>query len=331
MKIGYIGCGIWAFALATLLAKKNYLVHFWCREQDIFESLITRKEHPRAPGIKAHPNIIPLESIERSLEGVDMIIEGVTSAGVRTVFESIKNIVPKVPIAITSKGIEQKTGMLLSEVLLQVLGADYQPYIGCLSGPSVAPEVLQEHPGCVVAASYNPQTALQIFQAFSSDFMRVYINEDIHGVEFGGAMKNIIAIACGISDGLGFGNNTKAALITRGLHEMRSLAKVKGCNPETINGLSGLGDLCLTCMSSLSRNHRLGTLLASGKTFPEAKKIIGMATEGAYTCISALELAKLGKIELPITQAIYSILYEGKESKEVIRSLLLGGVKQEIA
>jgi glycerol-3-phosphate dehydrogenase (NAD(P)+) len=169
----------------------------------------------------------------------------------------------------------------------------------------------------------------KVVDAFTTPFFRVYPNADINGVAFGGAMKNIIAIACGISDGLGFGDNTKAALMTRGLHEIRKLASTKGCKAETLNGLSGMGDLCVTCLSKLSRNYMFGRLIAEGLKSKQAQEQIGMVVEGAYTCVSALQLAQKHHIEVPITQAIYAILYEGMDPRDAVKRLLQRAIKEE--
>lgn len=170
---------------------------------------------------------------------------------------------------------------------------------------------------------------LDVREAFATPYFRVYPNPDIIGAAFGGAMKNIVAIAAGISDGLGFGENTKAALMTRGLHEIRKLAKVKGALPETLNGLSGLGDLCATCISSKSRNYQFGYNLAKGLTPEEAQAKIGMVVEGAYTCVSARQLGQKSGVALPITEGVYQVIYNGASAKEVVKSLLTRSVKEE--
>ena len=198
-----------------------------------------------------------------------------------------------------------------------------------MSGPSHAEEVVQKLPTSVVVASYDPSLMRQIVDIFATPYFRVYPNADINGVAFGGAVKNIIAIACGISDGLGFGDNTKAALMTRGLHEIRKLSVTKGCKPETLNGLSGMGDLCVTCLSKLSRNYMFGRLIAEGLESQVAQEKIGMVVEGAYTCVSALQLAKKAKVEVPITQAVYSIIYENLDPHQAVHLLLQRATKEE--
>jgi glycerol-3-phosphate dehydrogenase (NAD(P)+) len=230
---------------------------------------------------------------------------------------------------LTSKGIEQNTELLLSEVLLQVLGDECKPFIGCLSGPSHAEEVVGDLPTSVVASAYELSTIHTIREAFVTPTFRIYPNTDINGVLFGGAMKNIMAIACGISDGLKFGDNTQAALMTRGLHEIRKLSVTKGCRPETLNGLAGMGDLCVTCLSTHSRNYRFGRLIAEGYSPQDARSKINAAVEGMYTCLSAVQLGKHHRIDLPISQAIFQILYENMPPLEAVKSILQRATKEE--
>ncbi len=329
-KIGYLGVGAWGYCLASLLASKGYKVVAWSIEKDVIQHLNEKREHPRMPGYPPPPTLTFTTDLEEALKGKDLVVEGVTSAGLRQVFQNVEQIhVPDCPIVLTSKGIEQNTGLLLSEVLLEVLGEKHKSKIGCLSGHSIADEVLRGLPASVVCSGYSATVMGVIHEAFSTPSFRVYPNPDINGVELGGALKNIIAIACGASDGLGFGDNAKAALMTRGLHEMRKLAALKGGKPETFNGLAGMGDLCVTCLSTLSRNYRFGRLIAEGISPEKAKAKIGMVVEGAYTCLSAIQLARKAAIELPITEAIYRVLYEGLSPHDVVKLLLQRTTKEE--
>lgn len=329
-KIGYLGFGAWGFVLASLLAQKGYDVVAWTLEEEMIHYIHEKGEHPKIKGYPLPPNLTVTSNLKEVLTGKDIIVEGVTSAGVRQVFQKIKDThIPSCPIVLTSKGIEQNTGLLLSEVVIEVLGEKHRHQIGCLSGPSIAEEVLKGVPTSVVCSSYDSQVMLKIHELFSTTTFRVYPNPDINGVELGGALKNIIAIACGASDGLGFGDNAKAALMTRGLHEMRKLAVLRGGKAETLNGLAGMGDLCVTCMSTQSRNYRFGRLIAEGLTPEQAKKKIGMVVEGAYTCLSAIQLAKKADIDLPITDAIYRVLYEGISPPEGVKLLLQRATKEE--
>lgn len=330
MRIAYLGAGTWGFCLASLLASNGHEVVVWSAKPDFAKLLSKKREHPKLPNFRAHDSVVFTSDLAETLNGAELIVESVTSMGIRPVFEQILALGPiDCPIVITSKGIEQNTGLLLHEVVLQLIGEENRDLIGCLSGPSLADEVAQQLPSSVVSSSYSPALMLKIRDVFSTPFFRIYPNSDIHGVSFGGAMKNIIAIACGISDGLGYGNNTKAALMTRGLHEMRKLSVTKGCRPETLYGLSGMGDLCTTCLSNLSRNHRYGNLIAQGVDPQEAKEKIGMVVEGIYTCVSALQLGEKFDIQVPITQAIYSIIYENLNPIDAVKSLLQRAIKEE--
>jgi len=330
MKIGYLGAGTWGFCLASLLASNGHGVVLWAESEEYAKLLNKKREHPKLSRFKADERVVITHDLKQVLEGAECIVESVTSSGIRPVFEQVIALGEvNCPIVVTSKGIEQNSGLLLPEVVMEVIGSERKHLIGCLSGPSHAEEVIQKLPTSVVCSSYDPALMKHISELFTTPYFRVYPNADIQGVAFGGALKNIIAIACGISDGLGFGDNTKAALMTRGLHEMRKLSLTKACNPETLNGLSGLGDLCVTCLSTLSRNYTFGKLIAEGLDAQRAKESIGMVVEGAYTCVSALQLAQKTGVPTPITQAVYSILYEGLNPKEAVKALLQRSIKEE--
>ncbi|MEF9496910.1 NAD(P)H-dependent glycerol-3-phosphate dehydrogenase [Chlamydia sp. 04-14] len=329
-KIAYLGMGIWGFCLASLLANKGYRVVGWARNSELIAQLQMEKRHPQAPDIPIHPNLSFTTDMAEAVEGASMIVEGVSSAGIRPVSEQLKTITDlNVPFVITSKGIEQHTGLLLSEIVVEIFGKDAAQYLGYLSGPSIAREVLKGCPCSVVISAYNPDTLKKIHNAFLTPTFRVYPNSDLKGVALGGALKNIIAIACGISDGFHFGDNAKSGLVTRGLHEIRKFATIMDCRPDTLNGLAGLGDLCTTCFSSLSRNTKFGKLIAQGMTLEKAKAEIGMVVEGAYTALSAYQIAKHHKIDMPITTGIYRVLYENLDIKEGIAALLQRNTKEE--
>lgn len=323
-NVGYLGAGTWGVALASILARNGCKVIAWTRDAPFAKKLQKTRIHPKLPACPLPESIEFTSDMEKALSGVDLIVESVTSAGIRPVFKAAGSI--RVPVIVTSKGIEQGTGLLLPEVIAEVIG---NKHIGCLSGPSHAEEVIQGLPTSVVCSGYEDPIIRWVQELFTTPTFRVYPNGDLAGVSFGGAMKNIIAIACGISDGLGCGDNAKAVLMTRGLHEVRKLAVIKGCNPETLNGLSGMGDLCVTCLSTHSRNYRFGRLLAEGHSSEQAREKIGMAIEGVYTCLSAYELGQKHGIPVPITEATYSILYGGLSPKEAVRLLLQRAVKEE--
>jgi glycerol-3-phosphate dehydrogenase (NAD(P)+) len=329
-KIGYLGVGAWGYCLAALLASKGYTVEAWSIDPELVFYLNEKREHPKIPGFPAPPKLSFTTDLAATLHKKEMIVEAVTSAGIRQVFQSVNEIeIPKCPIVLTSKGIEQNTGYLLSDVVLEVIGLAHRNQIGCLSGPSMAEEVMRGLPSSVVCTAYHPSVMALIHETFSTPTFRIYPNPDIQGVQLCGAVKNIIAIACGASDGLGFGDNAKAALVTRGLFEMCKLAPLKGCSPETFSGLAGLGDLCVTCFSSLSRNYRFGKLIAGGMGTEQAKQKIGMVVEGIYTCLSTVQLAKKAGIELPITEAVYKVIYENMNPHDAVRLLLQRPTRSE--
>ncbi|MEC8307058.1 MAG: NAD(P)H-dependent glycerol-3-phosphate dehydrogenase [Chlamydiota bacterium] len=314
-RIAVLGVGDWGRSLASLLARLGHQVTLWGRQATVE---------------RISENLQVTNELAQALEGADLVVESVTSQGLRPVLKKMMEILTKpLPLVITSKGIEQGTGWLLPEVALEVMGSQSRKSIGILSGPSLAKEVNAHLPTSVVAAAYTPPFTLKIQQTFNAPLFRVYPNHDIQGVAFGGAMKNIIAIACALSDGLGFGENARAALITRGLHEIRKLSTLKSCQEHSLNGLAGVGDLIATCLSLSSRNYQFGTYLAQGLSPQEAKEKVGKVVEGAYTCRSVKEMSEESGIPVPITEAIYAILYEGKSPGEAVDHLLSRLVKLE--
>lgn len=330
MKIGFLGAGSWGFCLASLLAKKGYHVTLWTSKQELADRLNQQQEHPYLPGHRLHPHIRIVTDLEHIARGQDLIVESVTSAGIRPVFQSLKTIqTPSCPIILTSKGIEQGSGHLLPEVIVDIFGESKRPQIGFLSGPSFAEEVIKGLPTSVVGTGFSHEAMMTVCETFTTNTFRVYPNIDLTGVAFGGALKNIIAIACGISEGLSLGYSSRASLMTRGLHEIRKLAIAKGCRSETINGLSGMGDLCLTCGSLISRNYRFGYLIAKGATPEEAHKKIEMVIEGAYTCVSTLQLSRELEVTMPITEIVYQILHERLPPLEAVKLLMQREIKEE--
>lgn len=330
MKITCLGTGSWGFCLAALLASKGFQTVSWTTQEALAHKLVHKKEHPLFPGFEIPANMEFTTNMAAALDSTQFIVESVTSAGIRPVFTKMaEQNCPKCPIVLTSKGIEQGTGLILPDVALEVLGGAYKPYIGCISGPSFAQEVIKGLPISVVASAYDNDIMMSICETFMTPAFRVYPNSDIRGVAFGGALKNIIAIACGISDGLALGYSSRAALMTRGLHEVRKLAVAYGCSADTLNGLSGMGDFVLTCNSIMSRNFRFGHLLAQGMSPKEAQEQIGMVVEGAYTCVSALELGKQHELDMPITETVHKIVYEGMKPMDAVRALMQRTIKEE--
>ncbi len=329
-KIGYLGAGTWGIALASILVENGHSVLAWTRDEEFSKLLQSTRKHPKLPDYTFPENLLFTSDLAEAIEGAEVLVESVTSAGLRPVFQEVQRIQPiQCPVVLTSKGIEQRTGLLLPEVISEIMGVLESPLVGCLSGPSHAEEVIQNLPTSVVCSAYNSSVMTLIKDIFTTPTFRIYPNSDIRGVCFGGAMKNVIAIACGIADGLGCGDNTKAALMTRGLHEMRKLCVVKGCKPETLNGLSGLGDLCVTCLSRHSRNYRLGRLIAEGFSPEGARQKIGMAVEGIYSCVSVRELAHHHHSPVPITDATYAVIFQGMDPREAVKQLLTRAIKEE--
>lgn len=327
MKIGYLGSGTWGVALASILAGNGHEVIAWTRDPELAKHLEEKRTHPKLANFSIPRSIRFTNVLAEAAQGADLLVESVTSSGIRPVFQEIGTI--DVPVILTSKGIEQGTGLLLPEVVSEIIGVKESPLVGCLSGPSHAEEVVLNLPTSVVCSAYENGIMKLIHELFTTPTFRIYPNADIRGVCFGGAMKNIIAIACGISDGLGYGDNAKAALMTRGLHEIKKLCVVKECKPETLNGLSGMGDLCVTCMSRHSRNYRFGKLIAEGFSPEGARQKIGMAVEGIYTCVSARELGLKANIPIPITEATYGVIFDGADPREAVKALLTRTIKEE--
>ncbi len=331
MKVAYLGAGAWGFCLARLLAEKGHSVRLWSIEAPLVEQLKKTRLHPHLKGRPIDDSVIITGDLQEAIEGAEMVVESVTSQGLRPVCKKLKELglSSNIPFVLTSKGIEQNSGMVLPEVVLDVLGNDFQQSVCSFSGPSFAEEVSQNLPTSVVAGAYNPDVAQTVADAFTTPFLRVYPNRDIRGVAFGGSLKNIIAIACGISDGLKLGTGARAALMTRGLHEIVKLAKHYGAKQETLYGLSGMGDLFLTCSSSTSRNYSFGMLLSQGSSPNDAKKSIEMVVEGAYTAVSAVQLGKLANIDLPISETVLKILEGTLHPKEAVQHLMQRTIKEE--
>ncbi len=330
MRIACLGVGSWGFCLARLLAGKGYDVISWTTRPQLLEFLQLKKEHPNFPGFSTPASLTFTTDLHHALSHAELIVEAVTSAGVRQVFRQVKESgLSHCPIVITSKGIEQDSGLILPDVVVEILGEEARHKVGVMSGPSFAQEVIRGLPVSVVGSAYDFNVMMQICEAFTTATFRVYPNDDILGVSYGGALKNIIAIACGIAEGLSLGYSCAAALMTRGLHEIRKLAVARGCKGETLNGLSGMGDICLTCTAPISRNFRYGYLLAQGHTPESAQKEIGMVIEGAYSCVSALQLSKQLLVAMPITEMVYKIIYASFPPQYAVDLLMQREVKQE--
>lgn len=328
-KIGILGSGSWGTALAIVLADKGHIVNLWGRNSKYIEELKKSRESSKyLPGVKLKDNINIMSNISQAIIDCDVILLAVASQGVRETLTKIKDLVNTDQIIVNvSKGIENSTMMRISEIVHSFFPQN--EYV-VLSGPSHAEEVSKGIPTTIVSASKNRKAAEYIQDIFITPSLRVYSNPDVVSVEIGGALKNVIALGAGISDGLGFGDNTKAAIMTRGIREIARLGEAMGGHISTFAGLTGIGDLIVTCTSMHSRNRRCGILLGQGNSLDSAINSIGMVVEGVYTTKAAYELSKKYDIEMPITQEIYNILYNNVDAKESVYNLMLRSKTHEI-
>lgn len=321
-NICVIGAGSWGTALSISLAKKGHNINLWMRnEEQLLKMQETRENIKYLPGVLLPDNIKLHHNIHKALENADVILLTVSSQAVRqTICQAKASIGSHQVIVNATKGLENATLLRISEVVSQELPQN--PY-AVLSGPSHAEEVCRDMPTTLVVASHKKSTAEYVQDIFISPKLRIYTNPDVTGVELGGALKNVIALGAGISDGLGFGDNAKAALMTRGIREIARLGQVMGADIATFAGLSGIGDLIVTCTSMHSRNRRCGIQIGQGKKLEEATQSIGMVVEGVVTTKVAYELSKKYNVEMPITAEIYKILYENKDVKEAVVNLMM--------
>ncbi|TYT22488.1 NAD(P)-dependent glycerol-3-phosphate dehydrogenase [Dictyoglomus thermophilum] len=332
IKITVFGSGSWGTALANVLCEKGYKIILWGRNEDKIKKILELRENIYyLPGYKLDPSLEITSDIEYATKDVDIAIFSLPVQGLRDFLKTNKEYLAKIKFFVnTGKGIEISTLKRPSEIIKEELNVDFER-VATFSGPSFAKEVMEKKPLAIVIASMNLNTAKYLQDVLSLSFMRIYRSDDIIGVEIGGALKNVIAIAAGISDGLGFGYNAKASLITRGLVEINRIAILYGAHPFTILGLSGLGDLVLTSTSVLSRNWTIGKLIGEGLSLEEAlDKLNGMVAEGVYTAKSAYYISQENKVYMPITQEVYKVLYENKSPKEALYSLLSKELKHEI-
>ncbi|MFB1080812.1 NAD(P)H-dependent glycerol-3-phosphate dehydrogenase [Jeotgalibacillus sp. JSM ZJ347] len=323
LQIAVLGAGSWGTALAMVLAENHHQVRLWTHTEAQAEKINESHQNEKyLPGIELPENLIAYSNIEEAVTSAEMIVFAVPAKATREVAEKV-NLVTKKPSVIVhvSKGIEPDTHLRISEILEDTLSEAMTDLV-VLSGPSHAEEVVKRHPTTVTAASKNIEAAKQVQDAFMNQHFRVYTNNDVIGVEVGGALKNIIALAAGITDGLGYGDNAKAALITRGLAEIARLGTKMGANPLTFSGLTGVGDLIVTCTSVHSRNWRAGNMLGKGHKLDEVLDSMGMVVEGVRTTKAAYQLADKYQVSMPITKALYHVLFENVHPKEAVDQLM---------
>ncbi|PIP40720.1 MAG: glycerol-3-phosphate dehydrogenase [Desulfobacterales bacterium CG23_combo_of_CG06-09_8_20_14_all_51_8] len=331
-RIGVVGAGSWGTALASLLGMKGYRVALWAYETEVRDSIADFHENKVfMPGIPLSENITPSNNIKEVVSDKDLVVVVVPSHVLRETAAKFGPSLSAGTILVSaSKGIENKTHLTMTGVLEDVLPESFKNRLAVLSGPSFGREVAQKVPTVVTAASADPLVALYVQNVFSTPFFRVYTHHDTMGVELGGAVKNVIAIASGIIDGMNLGLNTRAALITRGLAEMRRLGVRLGANPLTFSGLAGMGDLILTCTGTLSRNYTVGKLIGEGKKLDEILADMKMVAEGVKTAKSVRNLSRRVGVEMPISEAVYDVLYEGLSPKEAVYRLMTRDLKDEM-
>lgn len=331
-KIGVVGAGSWGTALANLLALKGFLIDLWAFEKEVKDQIESVKMNSEfLPGVSLSDRIIPSNDIKSVVMGKDLVLVVVPSHVMRETAQHIREHILKDTIIVSaSKGIENKTHLTMSGVLREILYETNEDAFAVLSGPSFAREVVKKVPTVVAVASKNPKVAGYVQHVFATPYFRVYTNNDMVGVEMGGSVKNVIAIAAGIIEGLGLGLNTRAALITRGLTEIRRLGLKLGANPRTFAGIAGVGDLVLTCTGNVSRNHTVGKKIGEGMKLNDILSEMRMVAEGVKTAKSVYNLSKSLGVEMPICQEVYHILYDGISPKEAVYRLMTRDLKQEL-
>jgi glycerol-3-phosphate dehydrogenase (NAD(P)+) len=334
MKIAVIGAGAWGTGLAIVLGRKGtHEVRLWAREAEVRDSIAsTRTNRPFLPDEKIPDTVSVTGDLKEALHDVAIVVSVTPSQHCRRVFQDMRPFLGSEMLFVSAaKGLEEQTLLRMTEIIREVVGTPNRtPRIAALSGPSFAREVARGDPTAVTIASKDVELAETVQREFSDPRFRVYTNSDVVGVELGGALKNIVAIAAGVCDGLGLGHNSVAALITRGLAEITRLVLACGGRAETMAGLAGLGDLVLTCTGGLSRNRSVGVELGRGRKLPEIiAGMHGMVAEGVFTTRAALELARSRNTEMPITEQMDAILNRGKSPKEAIHDLMTRSSKSE--
>ncbi len=331
-KIAVIGAGSWGTTLANLLSEKGHKVDLWVREEEVYHQI--KKERVNKiflPDMELVPQLNPVSSYEEALAEKELILLAVPSHVFREVLNNIKpHLRPGMALMAATKGIENNTLLTMSQVVESVLQKEYTENFACLAGPSFSKEVFQKYPTAVTIACRDTSHAESLQRTFYTEFFRVYVSQDLIGCQLCGAIKNVIAIAAGTSDGLNFGHNARAALITRGLAEITRLGVAMGANPHTFAGLAGMGDLVLTCTGDLSRNRRVGLKIGRGMKLDDIVKGMNMVAEGVKTSISTYELAKKMGVDMPIINQVYDILYQEKAPKKAVRDLMTRELKPEL-
>lgn len=321
-KVSVIGAGSWGTALAIVLNDNQHEVTIWSIMEEEIQALKTDREHKaKLPGVKIDEKIQLTSDLKEAIEGKDMLVLAVPSVFTRPTARSMKNLVTEGQLIVTvAKGIEEDTNLTLAQIIKEEIP---QAEIAVLCGPSHAEEVGRKIPTTVVAGSEKREIAERVQSLFMNENFRVYTSPDVLGMEVGSSLKNVIALAAGMADGLGYGDNTKAALITRGIAEIGRLAVAMGANVETLQGLTGIGDLIVTCASVHSRNRKAGYLIGQGRTMKEAMDEVQMVVEGVYSAKSALQLSEKYHVNMPIVEMVNKVLFEDFPAKDAVRELML--------
>ncbi len=332
MRSTVLGAGSWGTALGATLASKGYPVTLWDKDVPVLEGIARTHQNARyLPGVELPPTLGATADIGRALEGAELVVFAVPSHAMRpATIEAKHHLHAGIPFCSVAKGIEVDTLMTMSEVLEDVLPVPMHPYLTFLSGPSFAKEVAKGLPTAVTIAGRWERISKVVQDAFHTKTFRPYTSTDIVGIEVGGCVKNVVAIAAGLSDGMGFGANARAALITRGLTEISRLAVRKGANPMTLSGLSGLGDLVLTCSSDLSRNHTVGFGLGRGKKLEEIQRELGQVAEGVLNAKSVHAMSRKLGVDMPISEMVYRVLYDGRDPRGAVTELMTREMKAEL-
>lgn len=328
-KITILGGGSWGIAIAALLHKNGHEITIWSALEAEVEMLREKHEHKMLPGVKLPEDMFFTADDKEAVEGRDLLVMAVASAYTRTTAHRLSSLVVQdQKILNVAKGIEEHTLMTLSEIIEQEIP---QADVAVMSGPSHAEEVGRGIPTTIVVGARSKATAEYIQNLFMNEVFRVYISPDVLGMELGGSLKNVVALAAGIADGLGYGDNTKAALITRGIAEIARLGIAMGGKFETFCGLTGIGDLIVTCASMHSRNRRAGILIGQGKSYEEAMAEVQMVVEGVYSAKAAAALAEKYKVSMPIVTEVNAVLFDGKNPAEAVEELMLRQSRSEHA
>ncbi|HEK85116.1 MAG: NAD(P)H-dependent glycerol-3-phosphate dehydrogenase [Candidatus Saccharicenans sp.] len=331
VRMTVVGAGSWGSAFAYYLGRLGFPTRLWVREEDIFLDLLqTRINRTFLPGYFFPQTVTFHKNLAEAVDGAEVIYIAVPSQYCRQVYLRLSDFLEKGQAVVSlTKGLEQKTQKRMTEVMKEVFPKEKKIKTAVLSGPSFAREVAAGHPTALVLASRDKNLARELQATISSLQLRIYTSSDVVGVELCGAVKNIIAIAAGISDGLGYGNNSRASLITRGLVEMTRLGLALGARKETFSGLAGLGDLVLTCTSEMSRNYHVGLELTRGKSLRQILSEMRMVAEGVRNTLTVFKLAHQKKIEMPICQRVYEVLYHGQPAHKALEELMSRDLKEE--